>query len=163
MIIISTASCYTQRKASEQVDKAYSRYESVVAGKCGNWYPIKIDTVHGEPIITRHTDTIPGETIIVNCDSLNKLAAAGNTSINTVYVPVKCPPSTHSTDSIKVPIYIVKENTAKLREAELKIKEVEATGRTKNGLIGVVCSILAVSLVINYLLFKQIKNDRKNV
>lgn len=146
LVVVFFASCYTQHKAAEQMDKAHSRYEVIAAQRCANWYPIKIDSVQGEtvylpgqPIIT------PGETKFVNCDSIKK--DPGNT--NTSKVRVDCPPSQLRVDTVLKPYYITKENTAAKRELELELQQSKKTTETKTAVIIALAFLLACSIIGN--------------
>lgn len=138
--LLLLSSCYSQKKAAQQMDKAHSNYELLTANRCASWYPIKIDTVYGEAVVKRTVDTILGETIFINCDSLT---ASSKTNTGTVFnlqrIPVKCPPSVYIHDSIEKPVYIVKENTAALRAATLErdsFKKSLATWQTSALILG---------------------------
>lgn len=150
LVLVTLAGCYTQQKAADQMDKAHNRYELIAAGKCANWYPVRIDTVAGE---TKYLPGIPmevpGPTVYVNCDSIK--ANPGNT--NTSKVPADCPPSTLRVDTVFKPYYITKENTAAKRALELKLQKSEKSSETKNGFIWALAILLALSVIINIIQF----------
>jgi len=148
--MVMLAGCYTQQKAADQMDKAHSRYELIAAGKCANWYPIKIDTVAGETkYLPGRPIEVPGPTVYVNCDSIK--ANPGNT--NTSKVPANCPPSTLRVDTILRPYYITKENTAAKKELEIKLQNSEKSSEKKGGIIWALAILFALSVIINIIQF----------
>jgi hypothetical protein len=161
LMLVTMASCYTQQKAAEQMDKAHSRHEIVAAGKCANWYPVRIDTTQGPTqYLPGIPYQVPGPTVYGNCDSIMKaiaaMKAAGIKDIpDGTRVPVNCPPSTVRVDTVKQNVYIVQENTAALREANLKQQASEKASQNKNGIIGALAVLFALAVIGNIIQFKS--------
>lgn len=154
LLLLLLNSCYSVKKAARQVDKAHSEHELIVAEKCGNWYPVKVDTIQGETVYLRTVDTVKGKTIYVNCDSIVS-KSKGDSTVITKFVPVDCPDNITITDVLKEIKYVTKENTARLRESEIKL-DAEITNAKKWKITGIIFIILfAMSAIGNYILIKR--------
>lgn len=114
-VSVLLTSCYTLNTAQRQVSKAHFKFPKVTSDLCATAFPIKdsivekIKVVPGEIIIK--TDTT-----VVDCDSIVK-----DPNIkNKVIVKYK---NIYKTDTIVKTKTIVKENTAKITNLELQIKD----------------------------------------
>lgn len=80
--------CYTQRKASKQMDEAKIKYPEIAAEKCAAWYPVipiqvirdsnsyrewisKIDSF-SQQIVTHYDTIVSYDTIVKNTHNLTK-------------------------------------------------------------------------------------------
>lgn len=123
--------CYTQRKASKQMDEAKIKYPEIAAEKCAAWYPVipiqvirdsnsyrewisKIDSF-SQQIVTHYDTIFSHDTIIKNTHKLtNEIITKYNTFMKEM-------PPVH--DTIKI---LDAAKQADL-EAKLKAKETKLT------------------------------------
>lgn len=112
------AGCYTQKEAARQVMKANANYPEMVAGYCGDWYPVKesiYDSViykKGKPV------TSPADVVYINCDTIRDSVA------------VKCPDCVcPGKDTVYRFRREVKENKALLVAEQEKSKRENAAAR----------------------------------
>lgn len=113
LLLIFLSSCYSQKKATFQITKAQSQYPTMVAGKCGLWYPPKIyDSIRTEYV--QGETEYSFDTIRIDCDSVvNNARNAENLAIPKVvykYIKVYKP----RVDTIFDHQYHTIENTARL-------------------------------------------------
>lgn len=127
LIIILFTSCYTQRVAEKQVLKANFKHPLVTSGFCAVTFPVKEKTVTKTEFIKGETIT-KIDTLTVDCDSI-----VNNKDIdNKVLVKYR---NIFRTDTIVKKETILKENTAKVTNLNLKISGLETENTQKQTVI----------------------------
>lgn len=106
--VLILTSCDTSRRAAIRGAKIQAAQPEVMARLCAQYYPVKEVTTTEIEYIHGRTDTIHNE-VMVDCDTVFL-----NRDIPRV-VRVKCPPSTHTTDTVLKSVVSYKENTAKIQ------------------------------------------------
>ena len=159
--LTAISGCYTQKKASWQVDKATSKYPALVAEK----------TRHNFPCITKSVDTLESvkdSLIYIDCpdnsaiNTINEGYESNDTivKINTIYkdkivrVPVNIPVKTvYITQKIKdsAEIYILNTTINNYKD---RVNELDKKNNSKVKFIKWLIIILLISLLGNYLQFK---------
>lgn len=109
------SSCYTARKAQNQVQRANFKFPLVTTDFCSTNYPVKesvkeiIKTIPGKPIFKV-------ETVLVDCDSVVSDKSIDN-KVEFKYKTI------YRTDTIVKTKIVIKEDVAKVTNLELKVKE----------------------------------------
>ena len=86
--------CNTLKVDRKRVSKVAFRHPGVLTEYCASKFVGK-DSIHTEiKYLPGKVDTIPGEVIVIDCDSVKK----DSTKSHVVRIP--CPPSTHTVDTI---------------------------------------------------------------
>ncbi len=147
------SSCYTQKKAAKQTEKARKHYPAMVAGKCADWYP----SVESETIVS-NTDTVY-DLIELPCDSFETVRVDSFETSTAVIRYVKVPTMRITTrietvitkvDSAR--LLVVRAQAAKL-QAQLKEEEVKSANRGTWAMWLAIALLL--SLFVNYAQFKR--------
>lgn len=115
LLLIFLSSCYSQKKATFQITKAQSQYPTMVAGKCGLWYPPKIyDSIRTEYV--QGETEYSFDTIRIDCDSVvNNARNAENLAVSKiVYKYIKVPKL--RVDTLFDHQYHTVENTAEIEQ-----------------------------------------------
>lgn len=160
-LILSCCGCYSIKKAEWQLEKAHTLRPATAAKKCSLWYPV-IDSATGSiTYLPGRTDTIPGPTVFVDCDSFYKSQQTGGNYVQKPllkYVGVNCPPSTHTTDTIRVDSSHYRTSTAKVeyvsyqrdslgKEYDRKADKVESLSKSRNTWMWIALGLAGYSLV----------------
>lgn len=78
IILIILSSCYTQKKAEEQTDKAHDKYPAMVAKKTRSWFPcvkVKADTAYRTDTLYDLVEVRCPDTIAYRVDSFETVTA----------------------------------------------------------------------------------------
>ena len=159
-ILFSLGGCYTQRKATEQTQKALIKYPGVVAKVARAAFPCT--TTKADTIITTQDSLIyidcPDNTVITAADytgpdTVTKVIRLPG-QVRTVRVPVTLPVKTVTIvqkveDSAK--IYILQAATLRLQADNDKLRGKVAN---KNKALKWIIIVLLVSLGLNFIQFK---------
>jgi hypothetical protein len=111
MMIIGCNSCYTERTAQRQVDKAHHRYPLVPATFCSERYP-PTDSIS---IVKEY---IPGEDLVFT-DTLVEFQTLRDTAVVTKYITR----TVRTTDTLRYTRYVQQENKAGLIVKDAVIKK----------------------------------------
>lgn len=119
-MVLGMSSCYTERKAQEQVDKAHHRYPAVPAKFCSEQYPPK-DSVS---VLKEY---LQGEDVVFT-DTLIMLHHLQDTVVLTKYITK----TIKTTDTLRDTRYVQQENKAllTLKETELRTVNTKLTSVT---------------------------------
>ncbi len=112
-VAISITSCATQERQQFRAEKYFNQHPKELAELCSDKYPVKEETVAGEPVVTVDTVT-KTDTVTVEAECPDGTKAM-----------VKCPPNTINTIHEKVTVTdtVYKENTAKYAAVRIELDE----------------------------------------
>lgn len=110
IIILLLASCYSQKKATEQFNKAALNYPEIPATFCANEFPVK-DSVIKDTVIT--TDTVLIQSGITEDTIIVKVKDTLRVTI------IRELPGKVITNTIHIRDTIIRENTAALKSCEI--------------------------------------------
>jgi choline kinase len=121
-MLLGMGSCYTERTAQKQVDKAHHRYPAVPAKFCSEKYP-PTDSV------SMVKEYIQGEDFVF-ADTLLEIHHLRDTTVLTKYITK----TIRTTDTLRDTKYVQQENKAlvSLKEAEIKNLNKNLTSATNS-------------------------------
>ena len=159
LILWSMSGCNTPNRARRAVTKWQALQPGVMAAHCSNVYPIREWETVREKITPGATVYVPGDTVVVDCDSVikhhtekrEKYSQVFRKNIHTVRVP--CPPSSTRVDTFTRDVERVQENTAAIAACKAEVTEwKDSATRYRNGrnnwrIVGLSTSLLIVAVV----------------
>lgn len=158
IIVLMFTSCYTAKKAQRQVLRANLEFPLVTTDFCSTNYPVK-ESVKETIKIIQGKDIVKVDTVTVDCDSV----VSDDKIDNKVLIKWK---TIYRTDTIIKTKIVYQENTAKVTNLELKVKErdksiiekdtkIAQLKSDKKDLISTVMILTLLLLGTGYLFFKK--------
>lgn len=124
VLLLAISSCNTAKK----LDKIHFKKEALTASKCSVWYPIKDSSFFS--MGSTDTQYIQGQTVYVNCDSLDMygqpIYGVGITVHDTLVKRYKIPCPNTKVITVHDTIHVLRENEAKVMALNDTIKQFEA-------------------------------------
>lgn len=131
-ICLLFASCSSLKHDQRSLGKIHYRNPQLLEQYCAERFPVKIHDSIVERYLPGRIDTIPGETVYMNCDSvieaIKSAKVKGDTTkpISSKRVPCPpCPPSTKQVDTVDKYITKTVDNTAMIALQSRRADEAE--------------------------------------
>lgn len=169
-IVAFIEGCYTQKKATKQVDRAAVFYPGVLAAKCAERFP---NTITKDSSFTDYVEggEVVGDTVYqyINCDSLISQEKAHNSPDKPTYYKVPCPPSRLRVDTFYTTHFLQIEDSVKIYRANalrdstatVALKWQESTKKARHSaLIGWLCfagmAVCVIAVIVIRYFFPKI-------